>query len=262
MGLAPADRWPTTMTELSLRCPSCDHANPDGSKFCNACGMRVDFRDCPLCDAVNQAAAIRCYKCGTSLTPGNARGAVRGRRKRGGGNARARVTALGRDAPANRPGTCPAPHARCQGRGRRRRAGGARHSRVHRVPRPRTMAAIAQHGRVGRDATGGRRYGRCRSTARRGQCKRNAAAGDDRALRASLPPRRACRRLRQRSRARVNRRRNRVLPEPSKAASRERPQAPSRRRDEPPHQARSLRTLRPRSKSHATRDPLAPQASS
>jgi hypothetical protein len=57
------------MAELSLRCPSCHHGNPDGSKYCNACGMRVDFRDCPFCDAVNQTAAIRCHKCGTSLTP-------------------------------------------------------------------------------------------------------------------------------------------------------------------------------------------------
>jgi hypothetical protein len=67
--LAAADPGPTPMAELSLRCPSCHHGNPDGSKYCNACGMRVDFRDCPLCDAVNQAAAIRCHKCGTSLTP-------------------------------------------------------------------------------------------------------------------------------------------------------------------------------------------------
>ncbi len=45
-------------------CPSCAHANPAGSKFCNRCGAPVAFRACEACDAVNDTAAGKCHKCG------------------------------------------------------------------------------------------------------------------------------------------------------------------------------------------------------
>lgn len=52
---------------ISFPCPSCDHVNPEGSKFCNRCGMPVDFRECAFCQAINDGAAKLCYKCGNSL---------------------------------------------------------------------------------------------------------------------------------------------------------------------------------------------------
>lgn len=52
---------------IPLLCPSCDHVNPEGSKFCNRCGMPVDFWECGFCQAINDGAAKRCYKCGNSL---------------------------------------------------------------------------------------------------------------------------------------------------------------------------------------------------
>ena len=60
-----------TMTPaLSLLCPSCDHANPEGSKFCNACGMPVGFWECALCQTINGGGTNFCYRCGNSrLTP-------------------------------------------------------------------------------------------------------------------------------------------------------------------------------------------------
>jgi hypothetical protein len=53
-------------------CPSCAHANPDGSRFCNRCGVPVSFRACDACDAVNETAATSCHKCGArfaTITP-------------------------------------------------------------------------------------------------------------------------------------------------------------------------------------------------
>ena len=57
------DRTPA----IPLLCPSCDHVNPEGSKFCNQCGMPVDFWECAFCQAINDGAAKLCYKCGSSL---------------------------------------------------------------------------------------------------------------------------------------------------------------------------------------------------
>jgi len=57
----PADSTPV------VRCPSCAHPNPADSRFCNQCGMPVDFRHCDACDAINAGAADRCHKCGHSF---------------------------------------------------------------------------------------------------------------------------------------------------------------------------------------------------
>jgi hypothetical protein len=51
----------------SMPCRFCDHANPAGSRFCNACGSPLDLGPCPHCEAVNNALADRCYQCGQSL---------------------------------------------------------------------------------------------------------------------------------------------------------------------------------------------------
>ena len=54
-------------TVLSVRCPSCDHANPAGSHYCNQCGMPVHFETCGRCEAINLRGAASCHKCGCVL---------------------------------------------------------------------------------------------------------------------------------------------------------------------------------------------------
>lgn len=51
----------------SVSCPSCDHANPAGSRYCNQCGMPVHFEACGRCEAINLRGAALCHKCGCSL---------------------------------------------------------------------------------------------------------------------------------------------------------------------------------------------------
>lgn len=48
-------------------CPFCDHANPAGSKFCNACGGPLYLSMCPHCNALNDSKATACYKCEGAL---------------------------------------------------------------------------------------------------------------------------------------------------------------------------------------------------
>jgi len=65
---------PTTsigVSGVSVRCPSCDHANPAGSNYCNQCGMPVHFEACGRCEAINLRGAPSCHKCGCIL-PGHA----------------------------------------------------------------------------------------------------------------------------------------------------------------------------------------------
>lgn len=62
---------PNDMAGFSVRCPSCDHANPAGSHFCNRCGMPVHFEACRRCEAINARGAASCHKCG-SVLPGSA----------------------------------------------------------------------------------------------------------------------------------------------------------------------------------------------
>ncbi len=47
-------------------CPSCQHDNPEGSKFCNTCGTKLDSA-CPQCGHVNPSGSRFCNDCGTSL---------------------------------------------------------------------------------------------------------------------------------------------------------------------------------------------------
>lgn len=56
------------MSSLSLRCPSCEHGNPAGAKFCNNCGLPVHLQPCGNCEAINEPTANRCYKCGGPLS--------------------------------------------------------------------------------------------------------------------------------------------------------------------------------------------------
>ena len=57
-----------TMAPSPLRCPSCDHGNPAGAKFCNNCGLPVHLQPCSNCEAINDRTANRCYKCGSPLS--------------------------------------------------------------------------------------------------------------------------------------------------------------------------------------------------
>lgn len=68
-GTTPA--IPNDVAGSSLRCPSCEHANPAGSHFCNQCGMPVHFETCGRCEAINLRGAASCHKCGC-VRPGSA----------------------------------------------------------------------------------------------------------------------------------------------------------------------------------------------
>ena len=53
---------------LLLLCLCCDHRNPAGSSYCNACGMPLHLRPCPKCETINGRAASHCRKCGEAFT--------------------------------------------------------------------------------------------------------------------------------------------------------------------------------------------------
>lgn len=57
------------MPSSPVECPSCGHTNPEGSSFCNRCGLPVHFETCPNCEAINDRSAGHCHKCGVALTP-------------------------------------------------------------------------------------------------------------------------------------------------------------------------------------------------
>jgi len=50
-----------------LVCSFCAHSNPEGSKFCNACGSQLNLRPCSRCAAINPDSAAWCSQCGASL---------------------------------------------------------------------------------------------------------------------------------------------------------------------------------------------------
>ena len=51
-----------------MRCPQCDHDNPDGVKFCGECGTQFESR-CPSCGTSNPPTNKFCHQCGQALTP-------------------------------------------------------------------------------------------------------------------------------------------------------------------------------------------------
>lgn len=50
-------------------CPFCNHPNPEGAKFCNACGSPLHLTPCGDCGAVNNLAETHCWRCGALLLP-------------------------------------------------------------------------------------------------------------------------------------------------------------------------------------------------
>src|SRR3989442_6250317 len=48
-------------------CSRCRHANPDGAKFCNGCGAKLE-EACPACGTLNPPGSRFCNACGAPLT--------------------------------------------------------------------------------------------------------------------------------------------------------------------------------------------------
>ncbi|PON18770.1 hypothetical protein C2W62_06225 [Candidatus Entotheonella serta] len=46
-----------------MQCLQCQHQNPDGSRFCNACGIKLDMT-CSACDHINPPGNRFCNACG------------------------------------------------------------------------------------------------------------------------------------------------------------------------------------------------------
>ncbi len=51
-----------------MNCPNCAHATPDGSRFCNTCGTKLELI-CAACGDSNRPDARFCKKCGGPLAP-------------------------------------------------------------------------------------------------------------------------------------------------------------------------------------------------
>jgi class 3 adenylate cyclase/tetratricopeptide (TPR) repeat protein len=51
-----------------MRCPSCNHDNPDDASFCEECGAKLELI-CPACKASVSPGARFCKKCGTAIGP-------------------------------------------------------------------------------------------------------------------------------------------------------------------------------------------------
>jgi Double zinc ribbon len=50
-----------------MRCPSCQHENREGARFCAPCGRSVASQ-CPACGSEPPPGAVFCDHCGTPLT--------------------------------------------------------------------------------------------------------------------------------------------------------------------------------------------------
>jgi hypothetical protein len=53
--------------EDKMTCSQCQRENPEGARFCNACGAQLEL-PCPQCDHLNPPGSRFCNDCGTSLT--------------------------------------------------------------------------------------------------------------------------------------------------------------------------------------------------
>jgi len=49
-----------------MRCPKCQHENPDDARFCNGCGNRLELI-CPECGKMNPPGSRFCNACGRDL---------------------------------------------------------------------------------------------------------------------------------------------------------------------------------------------------
>ena len=53
---------------MRLPCNFCTHDNPEGSRFCNACGSPLNLTQCSSCEAINSVSAEECFQCGAPLS--------------------------------------------------------------------------------------------------------------------------------------------------------------------------------------------------
>ena len=58
----PAPAW----RKDTMHCPQCQHADPAGARFCNACGAKLEVV-CPACSQVNPPGSRFCNACGHNL---------------------------------------------------------------------------------------------------------------------------------------------------------------------------------------------------
>jgi hypothetical protein len=49
-----------------MKCPSCQFENPEGMKFCGACGGKLELI-CPKCNFLNPPQFKFCGECGQDL---------------------------------------------------------------------------------------------------------------------------------------------------------------------------------------------------
>jgi ribosomal protein L40E len=49
-----------------MQCVQCQHDNPEGAKYCNACASPV-IPICPSCATENPTGAKFCHQCATNL---------------------------------------------------------------------------------------------------------------------------------------------------------------------------------------------------
>lgn len=54
-----------------MQCPHCNYTNPDGAKFCDECGAKLE-RTCPSCGKSNPPVNKFCYECGSRLADSEA----------------------------------------------------------------------------------------------------------------------------------------------------------------------------------------------
>ena len=48
---------------LLIQCPSCEHTNSPGERFCAKCGVPLHLKPCPACGKVHDADAASCSVC-------------------------------------------------------------------------------------------------------------------------------------------------------------------------------------------------------
>jgi len=57
------------MGATTIQCPKCQFENPEGLKFCNQCGNKLEVI-CPKCGNMNVPGSKFCGECGSAMEPG------------------------------------------------------------------------------------------------------------------------------------------------------------------------------------------------